>query len=82
MIDDGSHGSEVLRTLMRNTVFPYTGDTAFITVDPAAPQDAAAAPDSPRHNGRVASFEAPASPMSVASTVPAEYDPMMARQEL
>ena len=73
LLDDG--GSSVLATLMRNTVFPMPVPSPEATVNET--------PHSPsRHPARIPSFEAPASPMSVASTVAADYDPMLARQEL
>ena len=82
LVQDGPDGSEVLRALMRHTVFPFTDDTTFLTVETPPENNGTDPPNSPSRNVGYASFEAPASPMSVASTVPADYDPMMARQEL
>ena len=81
LLDDD--GSSVLATLMRNTVFPFTDDTVFLTTESPPETTDIEQPHSPsRRNARIPTFEAAASPMSVASTIAADYDPMLARQEL
>ena len=89
MHEDGSHGSDVLRAMLRSTILQHSDEAALAHADPtgelaaeaslrrfeqaalqAAPSDNFARPV----NG--AAFEAPASPMSVASTITADYDPL------
>ena len=69
-------GGSILPILMRNTVFP--------SVFPVPEDSAPAETRSPERTSRIdpAAHGDSSSPMSAASTIPADFDPLPAHQEL